>query len=117
MKVTEIGTKKSRKHHRVDGYCLRDSGEHEGYDRALTEKRITENNITNGDRNEYGLLKQILSQDNLNKAYKCVKKNKGAHGVDGMEVEHLLQHLKDNGETLRKSILDGKYRSKPVRWV
>ncbi len=58
-----------------------------------------------------------MSQDNLNKAYKRVKKNKGAHGVDGMEVEHLLQHLKDNGETLRKSIQDGKYRPKPVRRV
>jgi group II intron reverse transcriptase/maturase len=46
-----------------------------------------------------------------------VKKNKGTHGVDGMEVEHLLQHLKDNGEALRQSILDGKYRPKPVRRV
>ncbi len=91
MKVTEIGTKKSRKHHKCDGYCQRDSAEHKVYDRALTEKRITEKNITNADRNGYGLLEQILSQDNLNKAYKRVKKtNKGAHGVDGMEVEHLL---------------------------
>lgn len=117
MKVTEIGTKKSRKHHEVDGYCQRDSAEHKGYDRVLTEKRITENNITDADRNGYGLLEQILSQENLNKAYKRVKKNKGTHGVDGMEVEHLLQHLKDNGEALRKSILDGKYRPKPVRRV
>ena len=117
MKVTEIGQKKSRKHHEVDGCCQRNSAEHEGYDRALTEKRITENNITDADRNEYGLLEHILSQDNLNKAYKRVKKNKGAHGVDGMEVEHLLQHLKNNGEALRKSILDGKYHPKPVRRV
>jgi group II intron reverse transcriptase/maturase len=117
MKVTEIGTKKSGKHYKIDGYCQRDSAEHEEYDRALTEKRITENNVTDADRNEYRLLEQILSQENLNKAYKRVKKNKGAHGVDGMEVEHLLQHLKDNGEALRKSILDGKYCPKPVRRV
>jgi len=117
MKVTEIGTKKSRKHHKADGYCQRDSAEHEGYDRVLTEKRITENNITDADRNEYRLLEQILSQENLNTAYKRVKKNKGTHGVDGMEVEHLLQHLKVNGEALRKSILDGKYHPKPVRRV
>lgn len=117
MKVTEIGTKKSRKHHKADDYCQRDSAEHKVYGRVLTEKRITENNITDADRNGYGLLEQILSQENLNKAYKRVKKNKGSYGVDGMEVEHLLQHLKDNGEALRKSILDGKYRPKPVRRV
>lgn len=29
-----------------------------------------------------------------------------------MEVEHLLQYFKDNGEELRKSILEGKYRPK-----
>ena len=34
-----------------------------------------------------------------------------------MEVEHLLKHLKDKGEELRKSILEGKYRPKPVRRV
>jgi len=34
-----------------------------------------------------------------------------------MEVEHLLQHLKENGEKLIKSILDGKYRPNPVRRV
>jgi group II intron reverse transcriptase/maturase len=117
MKVTEIGTKKSRKHHKADDYCQRDSAEHKVYGRVLTEKRITENNITDADRNGYGLLEQILSQENLNKAYKRVKKNKGSYGVDGMEVEHLLQYLKDNGEALRKSILDGKYRPKPVRRV
>ena len=117
MKVTEIGTKKSRKHHKADDYCQRDSAEHKGYGRVLTEKRITENNITDADRNGYGLLEQILSQENLNKSYKRVKKNKGSYGVDGMEVEHLLQYLKDNGEALRKSILDGKYRPKPVRRV
>lgn len=117
MNVTKIGTKKSRKHHKSDGYCQRDSAEHEGYDRVLTEKRITENNITDTNRNEYGLLEQILSQDNLNKAYKQVKKNKGTHGVDGMEVENLLQHLKDNGEELRRSIMDGKYHPQPVRRV
>ena len=117
MNVTEIGTKKSRKHHNTDDCCQRASAEHEWYDRVLTEKRITENNITNAKRNVDRLLEQILAPDNLNKAFKRVKKNKGAHGVDGMKVEYLLQHLKDRGEVLRKSILDGKYRPSPVRRV
>ena len=117
MNVTEIGTKKSRKHCSDSGYCQRDSAEHEGDGRVLTEKRITENNITDADREVSGLLERILDRGNLNRAYKQVKKNKGSHGADGMRVEHLLQYLKDNGEELRKTILDGKYRPKPVRRV
>ena len=117
MNVTEIGTKESRIHCSDSDYCQIDSAEHEGYDRVLTEKRITENNITDADSRGYGLLELILEPRNLNLAYKQVKKNKGSHGVDGMEVEHLLQYFKENGEELRKSILDGKYRPKPVRRV
>ena len=117
MNVTEIGMKKSRKHRRDDGYCQRDSAEHKGYDRVLTDKRITENNNTDADSKVNGLLEQIIAPGNLNKAFKRVKKNKGAHGVDGMAVEELLAHLKDKGEDLRKAILDGKYRPQPVRRV
>ena len=117
MKVTKIGTQKSRKHGSDHGCHQRASAEREGYDGALTEERITENNITDADSGVNGLLEQIIAPENLNMAYKRVKKKKGAHGVDGMEVEHLLQYLKDNGEMLRKAILDGKYRPTPVRRV
>ena len=117
MNVTEIGTKKSRIHCNDSGRCQRDSAEHEGYDRALTEERITENNITDADSGENGLLERILDRENLDRACKQVKKSKGSHGVDGMEVEHLLQYFKDNGDELRKTILAGKYRPKPVRRV
>ena len=68
MNVTEIGTKESRIHRKNDGSCQRDSAEHKGYDRALTEKRITENNITDASSEAYGLLEQILYPNNLNKA-------------------------------------------------
>lgn len=117
MKVTGIGIKEGRTPYCGKGYCQRDSAEHERYDGAPTDVRITENNTTNADRIGNGLLEEILCANNLNKAYKRVKSNKGAHGVDGMEVEHLLQYLKDNGEELTKSILGGKYRPSPVRRV
>jgi len=117
MNVTKVGIKEGRTHYCGNGCCQRDNAEHEGYDRAPTDKRITENNTTNADRNRYGLLEQILSTSNLNQAFKQVKRNKGAHGVDGMGVEHLLQYLKDYGEELKQSILDGKYRPNPVRRV
>ncbi len=94
MKVTEIGHEKSRKHYSDNGYRLRASAEHEGYSGALTEKRITETDITNTGRKVERLLEEILEPENLNKAYKRVKRNKGSHGVDGMEVGKLLSYLK-----------------------
>lgn len=117
MNVTEIGINESRIHRGCEGSCQRYSAEHKGYDRALTEKRITENNITDASSEEYGLLEQILDPNNLNKAYKQVKKNKGSHGVDGMSTDALLEYLKQNGKSLREAILDGKYRPSPVRRV
>lgn len=69
--------------------------------------------------NEYanGLLEKILDRHNMNRAYKRVKGNKGSHGVDGMTVDELLQHLKQNGSQLIESIRNGEYRPSPVRRV
>ena len=49
------------------------------------------------------IIEDILSKDNLNRAYQQVIKNKGAAGVDGMECEGLLSHLRANGTQLRES--------------
>lgn len=117
MNVTEIGIQESRIHRGSDGSCQRDSAEHKGYDRVLTDKRITENNITDASSEGYGLLEQILDPNNLNKAYKQVKKNKGSHGVDGMSTDALLEYLKQNGKALREALSGGKYRPSPVRRV
>ena len=61
--------------------------------------------------NEYssGLLEKILHRDNMNNAYRRVKENKGSHGVDGMSVNELLPYLKQNGNQIRQSILEGTY--------
>ncbi|HHW47987.1 MAG TPA: group II intron reverse transcriptase/maturase [Clostridiaceae bacterium] len=64
-----------------------------------------------------GLLEKILDRDNLNKAYKRVRVNKGKPGVDGMTVDELLPFLKENGERIRQAIMDGTYSPKPVRRV
>lgn len=117
MIITGIRIKEGRIHCCGKDCRQRDSAEHEGYDGVPTDKRITENNITNADRIGSGLLEEILGTDNINKAYKRVKSNKGAQGVYGMKVEHLLQYLKDNGEEPTKTILDGRYRPNPVRRV
>lgn len=64
-----------------------------------------------------GLLERILHRDNLNLAYKRVKKNGGSHGIDGMEVDELLPYLREHGEAIRQAILQGEYRPRPVRRV
>jgi RNA-directed DNA polymerase len=98
--------------------CLQNSrAEPEGYAGGQTFIWITENNLTNTNRPEYGLLEQILSPSNLNQAYKRVRSNKGSGGIDKMEVESLKDYLVYNKEKLIQAILDGSYRPNPVRRV
>ena len=47
------------------------------------------------------LMEQILSSDNLNRAYLQVVRNKGAEGVDGMKYTELKEHLVKNGEIIK----------------
>ena len=61
------------------------------------------------------LLEQLLSSDNLNRAYKRVRVNKGALGIDGMTVEGTLPWLREHREELLESIRNGKYNPQPVR--
>ena len=117
MKVTEVEVKESTKRCCGNGCLRRDNAEHEEYAEALIDKRITENNTADADRQANGLLEEIVSPENLNRAYKRVKRNKGAGGVDGMEVDELFQYLKDKGEEIRKSIVAGEYQPQPVRRV
>jgi len=77
--------------------------------------KITENNITDTNEQTEGLLEQILAGENLNLAYKQVKRNKGAGGIDGMQVDELLPFLRENRKELVQSLRDGKYRPQPVR--
>lgn len=79
--------------------------------------RITENNLTDVITLEDGLLDQILSPTNLNRAYRQVRSNKGKGGVDKMEVDALKDYLIENRDGLVQSIRDGKYYPKPVRRV
>ncbi len=61
------------------------------------------------------MLERILDRDNLNKAYKRVKANKGAPGIDGMTVEEALSWLREHRDELLESIRGGKYKPQPVR--
>ncbi len=63
------------------------------------------------------LMEKILQPTNLNNAYRKVKSNKGAGGVDGMSVDELLPFLRDNQRRLIQQLKDGKYKPNPVRRV
>ena len=67
--------------------------------------------------NTVELFERILHRDNLNLAYKRVKKNGGSQGVDGMQVDELLPYLREHGGAIRQTLLGGKYQPKPVRRV
>lgn len=76
---------------------------------------ITENNLTNHiNQVGYGMFEFILSPNNLNEAYKQVKRNKGSGGVDQMEVESLKDYLVRHQDELLPSIHRGEYRPNPV---
>lgn len=112
-KCSKLPTDESQK----EGSPQKNSAEHEGYGGVHSSVRITENNITDADQSKERLLEGVVDRDNMNHAFKRVKSNKGAHGIDGMGVDELLKYLKENGSQLRQSILDGKYRPNPVRRV
>ncbi len=63
------------------------------------------------------LMEQIAEPSNLQKAYRRVKTNAGQGGVDGMQVIELSKWLRENLETLRSSLLEGRYEPIPVRGV
>ena len=88
----------------------RDSAEHEEYVGARSaETREV------GEQDGADLLERILSRENLNRAYKRVRANRGAPGIDGMTIEDALPWLREHREELLESIRLGKYKPQPVR--
>lgn len=93
--------------------CLqRDSTECEGYAGAQSAVQPGSGETAGRSQN---LLEAILYRDNMNRAYKRVKANKGAPGVDGMTVEEALPWLKKHGKEMTEAIRSGKYKLTAVR--
>ena len=93
--------------------CLqRDSTECEGY--AGAQSAVQPGSGETAGRSQK-LLEAILYRDNMNRAYKRVKANKGAPGVDGMTVEEALPWLKEHGKEMSEAIRSGKYKPTAVR--
>ena len=94
-----------------NGFLQRVSVEHEEYAEAHSVEQME----TREQDNARDLMEEILDRDNLNKAYKRVKTNKGAPGIDGMTVEEALPWLKEHQKELLDSIRGGWFKPNPVR--
>jgi len=64
-----------------------------------------------------GLLVAVLARENLQRAWKRVKANKGVAGVDGLDISQTAAHLRTAWPTIRDQLLTGTYRPMPVRRV
>lgn len=63
------------------------------------------------------LMERVLESENMRRAWRRVKANQGAPGVDGMRVEDFPEFARSNWPAIRQALRDGAYRPGPVRRV
>ncbi len=63
------------------------------------------------------LMEEVVSRENLNRAYRRVKANKGAPGVDGMTIRELGDWIKQHKQELIAALVEGNYQPQAVRGV
>ena len=81
-----------------------------GSDEALRPRHETEDTGP-------GLLSAVLARENMQQAWKRVRSNKGAAGVDGLSIEETAERLRTKWPSIREQLLHGTYRPQPVRRV
>ena len=62
-------------------------------------------------------MEQVVTQENATAAWRAVKRNAGAPGIDGMTTGQLRDHVRAHWETIRAKLLAGTYVPSPVRRV
>ncbi|PNZ80872.1 group II intron reverse transcriptase/maturase, partial [Staphylococcus microti] len=68
-------------------------------------------------RESPSLMELVVRPNNIEKAIKKVRKNRGAPGIDGMKVGELNGHFAQYFPQIRKKLLDGTYKPQAVRKV
>ena len=84
----------------------------EGAPAAGTQRASKQDEVRTED-----LLEAVLASDNLARAWKRVKSNKGAPGIDGVTVEDWPAHARAHWPTVGERIEQGRYRPQAVRRV
>ena len=62
-----------------------------------------------------GLMEQMLTPENMSRAWQAVKANQGAAGIDGIGIGEFADHIRPHWPTVRRKVLDGRYKPAPVR--
>ena len=88
---------------------------HAGMAAGRAEPRVTDGAAAQPMHGQ--LLARVLERDNLQRALKQVRRNKGAPGIDGMSVDALPEYLKHRWLDIRAGIEGGRYSPQPVRRV
>jgi RNA-directed DNA polymerase len=83
----------------------------------ISEGQQTKKALFKDDSLTQNLMEKICHRNNLNQAYKRVKANKGAPGIDGMTVNEMGKFIAKHKERLLESLLSGSYQPQPVREV
>ena len=101
----------------IEDYLPRVSAEQREQAEVCARQRIAGDDgiITDLWTNE--LLELIIRRENLNRAYRQVKRNKGSAGIDRMQVDELLPYLRQHRDELIEQLRRGKYKPNPVRRV
>ena len=63
------------------------------------------------------LMEEVCSRENLETAWKRVRRNKGSPGVDGMTIDDAKDYLRVHWPNIRSQLLGGAYQPLPVRRV
>jgi len=63
------------------------------------------------------LMERVVTQENATAAWRAVKRNGGAPGIDGMTTQQLGDHVRKHWEIIRAKLLAGTYVPSPVRRV
>jgi group II intron reverse transcriptase/maturase len=91
------------------------AGRGEASFQAISDETLTPRHAPEGAGRD--LLAQALARENMQRAWKRVKANKGAAGVDGLDIAQTGQQLKHAWPTIRQQLMEGTYRPLPVRRV
>src|SRR6266478_2096951 len=63
------------------------------------------------------LMEEVCERENLVRAWKRVRRNKGSPGVDGMTIDDAKDYLREHWPSIRSQLLDGTYQPQPVKRV
>src|SRR5690625_3877869 len=80
----------------------------------ILKREVASRHMKGKEETSMELLEEILSNENMNAAYKQVYQNKGASGVDGLTIDELAPYLREHKDELRDQIRQRKYKPMPA---